>query len=162
MEKQLKDYLHLYLGCTVEIDDSHVGKGGLIKSARKGTFLGFADGNRISCRIGFRAGPEGRVSVFFIKPILRPLNTITPFEAAELVELHCPNAKSIKINGTEIEFTVTTESEVERTCYIDLGYGDPVAFKYLLSKHFDLFGLIDAGLAIDATTLTLNPQTNEH
>lgn len=29
----------------------------------------------------------------------------------------------------------------------------PKAYHYLLSKHFDLFGLIDAGIAIDAKTL---------
>lgn len=33
------------------------------------------------------------------------------------------------------------------------GINVPKAYHYLLSKHFDLFGLIDAGLAIDAKTL---------
>jgi hypothetical protein len=36
----------------------------------------------------------------------------------------------------------------------------PKAYHYLLSNHFDLFGLINAGLAIDAETL--NPTTNDH
>jgi hypothetical protein len=30
----------------------------------------------------------------------------------------------------------------------------PETFLWLLSKHFDLFGLIEAGLAIDKTKLT--------
>lgn len=29
----------------------------------------------------------------------------------------------------------------------------PDEFKFLLSKHFDLFGLIEAGLAVDKTTM---------
>lgn len=36
----------------------------------------------------------------------------------------------------------------------------PLAFRYLLTQHFDLFGLIDAGIAIDSKTL--NEHTNEN
>lgn len=36
---------------------------------------------------------------------------------------------------------------------IPLTIVDAIRTKYLLSKHFDLFGLIESGLAIDAKTL---------
>lgn len=123
---EIKDYLHLYLGCTVEIPDSQIQKHGLVKSIRKATFLGFADYYRLESRVGFRAGPEGRVSTFFIKPILRPLSDMTDEEReqAEIV---------YKGNGV-------LESHFE-------------SMRFLLSKHFDLFGLIDAGLALDKTKL---------
>jgi hypothetical protein len=140
---EIKDYLHLYLGCTVEIPDNHVGKHELIKSTRKGTFLGFADYHRLECRIGFRGGPEGRVGTFFIKPILRPLSDITAAEASEVCKLvnwrEDGSMEQITKYGVEgIQMTVNNQAEF---------------FKSLLSKHFDLFGLIEAGLAVDATTL---------
>jgi len=57
-----------------------------------------------------------------IKPILRRLISLTEDERADL---HIG------------------------TCF-DFGSYRPDQFNYLLKKHFDLFGLIDAGLAIDA------------
>ena len=36
-------------------------------------------------------------------------------------------------------------------------HGSIDSLHYLLSRHFDLFGLIDSGEAIDAATITPNP-----
>lgn len=36
----------------------------------------------------------------------------------------------------------------------DMLINAPLAFHYLLTHHFDLFGLIDAGLAVDTKTIT--------
>jgi len=71
-----------------------------------------------------------------IKPILRPLSDITEREIYEYGEIEqaCPINHSFLIYQCRVE--------AEQT-------------KYLLSKHFDLFGLIDAGLAIDKS---LTPQ----
>jgi hypothetical protein len=68
----------------------------------------------------------------WIKLILRPLSSITDDERMdwELIGLSCPNADKYKTAIMEAEATL-----------------------FLLSKHFDVFGLIDAGLALDATTL---------
>lgn len=65
------------------------------------------------------------------KPILRPLSDITDKE---------------KDKGYREWYNVSDR------------YGTPTMrnaaeIKYFLSKHFDLFGLIEAGLAIDATTI---------
>jgi hypothetical protein len=130
----IKDYLHLYLGCTVEIPDSLIQKHGLVKSTRKATFLGFADYHRLESRVGFRAGPEGRVSTFFIKPILRPLSDMTGEEKSQ--------------SGIIYKGSGVLETHFE-------------SMRYLLSKHFDLFGLIEAGLAIDKTKLNPEPHPKE-
>jgi hypothetical protein len=65
------------------------------------------------------------------KPILRPLSDMTE-EEFYYVEQH-------KIYQGEIVQT------------FPLGAAELT--KFLLSKHFDLFGLIEAGLAVDKTTL---------
>jgi hypothetical protein len=123
----LKDYLHLYLGCEVEF-------GLNLNNLRRGTFIGFVDYNRIDARIAFRAGPEGRVNVFLLKPILRPLSDLTEEEMKEVCRF-TRDAQAYK----EFDSAVGKES-----------INAEVAL-YLLSKHFDLFGLIDAGLALDKT-----------
>lgn len=63
------------------------------------------------------------------KPILRPLSSMTEEENKERF-----NEWYLKEENTPLERNARE-------------------IKYLLSKHFDLFGLIDAGLAIDKTKL---------
>lgn len=67
-----------------------------------------------------------------IKPILRPLSDMIKKELDEVSEIwiHMSSDK----NNSAMQ------------CYA-------ASVKYYLSKHFDLFGLIPEGLAIDATTL---------
>lgn len=67
-----------------------------------------------------------------LKLILRPLSDMTEEEMIE-VDVDVPN--------------ILSEYEKLR----------PTAFSFLLSKGFDLFGLIDAGLAIDKTKLKRTP-----
>lgn len=67
------------------------------------------------------------------KPILRPLSDMTEEEEGEYW----------KIRGTG--WTSETESQMIR---------EATGTKYLLSKGFDLFGLIESSQAIDRTTLT--------
>lgn len=73
-----------------------------------------------------------------VKPILRPLADMTEEEGALMDDM----AKRQRDNYIEIQNCkffdgIRTESAE--------------AFAFLLSKHFDLFGLIEAGLAIDKT-----------
>ena len=63
-----------------------------------------------------------------VKLILRPLSDMTDEESKKV------NFPVFNKNGTPL-----------------LNMWFPEDFLYLLSKHFDLFGLIDAGLAIDKT-----------
>jgi hypothetical protein len=66
------------------------------------------------------------------KPILRSLSDMTEEEKIELSALlEWPEPKTV-MNNRYSRYS-------------------PKIFLYLLSKHFDLFGLIEAGLAIDKT-----------
>ena len=114
MKKELKDYLHLYLGCEIDISGQReildsVAKSGQIETLFRGYLRNYRD-----------------LSDEDIAPILRPLSDMTDEEAQEVYTIKGKNA----FNNFEGETT-----------------------KHLLSKHFDLFGLIEAGLAIDKTTL---------
>jgi len=73
-----------------------------------------------------------------IQPILRPLSDITKDEAEE------------RAWGSAHGFS--------NYCKYSSPQGEPPRFyaddfQWLLSKHFDLFGLIEAGLAIDKTKI---------
>lgn len=131
MSKDIKDYLHYYLGCDVRTNDHDMGDGNK-HYGRVGTFIGFVDHTRLSCRLAHRAGPEGRVSVFMLKPILRPLSDMTEEEQQEMLRLH--------------RFAESKLLPWFHDTYFE-------CIHYLLSKHFDLFGLIESGLAIDKTTI---------
>lgn len=100
---ELKDYLHLYLGCKVETEGANIRVLDLV-------LLHLV-----------------LIDKMFLSPILRPLSDIKKEE------------KSIynKMFKSNIPLPIV---EANRT-------------RFLLSKHFDLFGLIEAGLAIDKTTL---------
>ena len=84
-----------------------------------------------------------------IKPILRPLSDMTEDEA-----LFCE--KELFNDG---EIPTSQQAEVAKIAIRD-HFGTPklaswriglLITRYLLSSHFDLFGWIDAGLAIDKT-----------
>jgi len=66
-----------------------------------------------------------------IKPILRPLSDMTEEEQSEV------NFRDINAAWAYTNEEVWSFEQV----------------RYLLSKHFDLFGLIESGLAIDSTTI---------
>jgi hypothetical protein len=118
MSKELKDYLHLYLGCEVKWNTNIV------------TLI---DTDGINCNVfGEPLFSKSNTSIKNIKPILRPLSDMTEDEHKEW--------QNIRFNREFKLKPVLTDAEYE-------------SFRYLLSKHFDLFGLIEAGLAIDATTL---------
>lgn len=84
-----------------------------------------------------------------IKPILRPLSSLTENEARELYELK--NGESFDDESClhwwskDKDEWYTTESKF---CV-----GFPLVWLKLLSIGFDLFGLIDNGLALDATKM---------
>jgi hypothetical protein len=70
---------------------------------------------------------------FEIKPILRQLSDMTDTEHNELMR-------------------ICFEDKFKTFALAPVGCSCPLGFAYLLSKQFDLFGLIESGLAIDATT----------
>jgi hypothetical protein len=124
MEKNIKDYLHLYLG---------------------GKCMWRVFGNNeweeagVDLKILYRLYDN---QPFELKPILRPLGDINENERMEIMD------------AADVYYSeyIILALKNKTTYKIDLKQSFELS-KYLLSKHFDLFGLIDAGLAIDKTTL---------
>jgi len=100
------------------------------------------------------------------KPILRPESDMTESEAIVIVEklrkilpdADCWDDDMILDQWDDRPFYTYLNKYVEHSIS-DLQYakGHPGIWRFMLSQHFDLFGWIDAGLAIDATTLNPNP-----
>jgi hypothetical protein len=159
MEQNIKDYLHLYLGCKVvgTYNDN---------SGSYGYLTGVTNGGD-ECEIQFiledcinvSEEPEWNEAKD-VKPILRSLSDMTEADVADW--------GSVKINHTTycVELDSTDDFGEFTEVYPDGSIlsrskddGDirPIdggkLFLLLLSKHFDLFGLIEAGLAIDKSTL---------
>lgn len=103
--KNIKDYLHLYLGCDCLYNE---------RSA--------LPNERFVLTIGNVFWAQSHTDEF--KLILRPLSSMTEDEKDSLIQMYVNTPDNL--------------ASAERV-------------RYLLSKHFDLFGLIEAGLAIDAT-----------
>lgn len=152
MEKKIQDYLHLYVGCLLQINQEGTLQ---LKSL---TGLEYRKDNTFTCwcnGTGYNSGS------FDCKPMLRQLIdmkgedikawsdnvfiTVTPY----CVEL---DSKDDSGEFTEIypDGSILSRSK-------DDGEIRPIngglLFRILLSKGFDLFGLIESGLAIDKTTL---------
>lgn len=83
-----------------------------------------------------------------IKLVLRRLEDMKENEAIEFLKHAIPGAEYITHN----EHAVIWQSQGSRSEIFYL-FGSPGGFHYLLSKGFDLFGLIDAGLAVDVKTV---------
>ncbi len=173
--KELKDYLHLYLGCEC-----------LLEHKVRVTLNGFENNHPVV--LNKKDWQSARVNQMdLIKPILRPLSDMTDNEIDELAsvllgkETHCFHkwrsedgdciiADWKKEKPFDKEFDTLTMgmlisgdfsikhkwdySNKKGTATTNEPlWNSHLITKYLLSKHFDLFGLIDAGLAIDKSKL---------
>ena len=144
--------------------EAHRGETGKLayETTRKGELLGIKKNlNKIITRVGsFGISNQSKIvrkrfidSHITFKPILRPLSDLT---------------KEIKINGEKFVPITTIELEVEQWCdayqeWMDAYIDYPRQLKVmqapyeiiekLFEWHFDVFGLIDEGLAIDINTL---------
>jgi hypothetical protein len=125
----IKDYLHLYLGCKChrmgEVDENDKP----IVSTLTG--ISYDDTQRIWWAY-FENNESGYSVVEDVFPILRPLSDITNEEVCKMNEL-----VNKPTNGEPYPHTTKW---ARRVCY-------------MLERHFDLFKLIEAGLAIDKTSL---------
>jgi len=119
--KQLKDYLHLYVGCEV-LD---------LKKDETARLIAVVDRfqNR-SAQVEYKEYTAFKY-IEEIKPILRRIEDVTESEG-------------IILHNIEMSFHEGFENEITYAA---------VTHK-MLSWGIDLFGLIDAGLAIDRNTLT--------
>lgn len=127
-EKNIKNYLHLHLGCEI------------FKPGTKLISVNIEDDEyTILEDDGFNSRVLSLTNTN-PKPFLRPLSDITEEELTDVANtLYTLPVEKIK------------ELVVERR--IDLIHTTPDVFLYLLSKGFDLFGLIESGLAIDKTKI---------
>ena len=136
MDKRIEDYLHLYLGCEVMYKGEIHFLCGVSKPYKTNdkTIATFSvrPNNK-----GFRSTIYSLSNFNDIKIILRPLSDMTEDEAIECIDYD----PKIFIPFNEI-------SKDWRTKVLDAD-----RWRKLISKGFDLFGLIDAGLAIDKTKL---------
>jgi hypothetical protein len=138
MDKNIKDYLHLYPKVPIAICEPGVEP---VSHYLEGIdwYLDKAIAERVDYPFEW------------IKPILRPITDLTEEEAARLGQL-------LFIGGI-----IGSPYYKEGFWHIPYGFTlsdfwaiDGKVFNqhqtiYLLSKHFDLFGLIESGLAIDKT-----------
>jgi hypothetical protein len=141
----IKDYLHLYLGCEMKCIHPRAKEVGLnIKTLRGITLNDYGE-----LVIGLQGG--NRVDYYIIdewQPILRrPLSDMTEEEI---------NYIGLVLKEGTWNSEILKWKHVEPWTCLHL---HPKTFAFLLSKHFDLFGLIEAGLAIDKTKL--NSDNNE-
>lgn len=143
----IKDYLHLYLGGYV-YDKSLHKIFRLVEVYSSGV-------------VHFKMGGITAATMFDqVLLALRPLPDMKREEAIEYAQLYCKNqipadvTVSIKPHESgNIHVSIESFGGGSGLSLFPGGpHGDkPEAFRYLLSKHFDIFGLIEAGIAIDAT-----------
>ena len=161
MKKELKDYLHLFLGCKIKA----------IAKWRNYSINGMYTLNTAilnDFEVNLRSGK------IICKPILRPLSDMTEKEAIEVFKMvslldlsdcqfefgeNYTTWINANLNGRVIDSINFLGDNIEMMnndgTYSPLNPIAPV-HQYYLSKHFDLFGLIESGLAINSTTLTTN------
>jgi hypothetical protein len=162
MKKEIRDYLHLHLGCECAMtrDNYLLPHPVLLSPSLLSEYL------QAYCLIG---GIE-------LKLILRHLSSITKDEMKQLwtivfnrpfgingdIRFYDSLAKESKPKdisrwvlwsgverlGIELDGKIWADSDLQHW-----RFNQHEVTRFLLSKHFDLFGLIPAGLAIDATTL---------
>lgn len=175
-EKKLQHYLHLYIGCQVQYEGIVNGKE--LKAElqankhdvfytpqvkeEKGMKLGYLrevcyrqTGGYARCKVG-RKSLKSYWGNPCIKLILRPLSDMTEEDGLAYAKLTRPEATKAKIESGQvwsfhdpdgITFYKWKAHKLHESC--------PEEFLWLLSKHFDLFGLIDAGLAIDKSKIVV-------
>jgi hypothetical protein len=122
MKKNIKDYLHLYLGCSIYYPEAN-------------------EYSEVSWTTLLDVWSVERKEEYYIpsyKLVLRPLSDMTEDERKEIDKVRRYYSDTILIPAP---------------VFGSFQEAMPYVFYYLLSMHFDLFGLIEAGLAIDKTKI---------
>lgn len=138
---KLSDVIHLYLGCEVRkyYDNLDYEVATLV-----GVTVSEVEPKRLICIVSPDLEEENPVFqewyVKETKPELRRLSSMTEEEVIEFRQLL----------GFHDEVKLHTVYEQRyRPTVLDECIGKPIAWHWLLSKHFDLFGLIDSQQAIE-------------
>lgn len=134
MKKDIKDYLHLYPKCWGSVYDS--------KSQR------YIQGE---WALSFALLESVMMDECKFKPILRPLSDMTEEEKVHCYSIMFPKHTIVEFSGADLVGRKEAIEYIDRF-FIKAHPMTPKEFLLLLSKHFDLFGLIESGLAIDKTS----------
>lgn len=137
-KKEIKDYLHLYIGCKCHL-------------------LDYKNGEPKEFQLTVYNLNYYRDWISYIRPILRPLSSMVEGEAKEMAEMR--GIKKVHFKRFEFDhgndridvLYFNMQRRNIEWVYIFLKNLTPDQFRFFLSKSFDQFGLIDAGLAIDST-----------
>lgn len=132
MGKELKNYLHLYLQAGIKCQ--RMGEEGEAVM----TGISYDDTQKIWW-VYFENEESGYAVLEDVFPLLRPLDSMTEEEKKELINISSKACTEFK--GIAVYDKSATHS----------GYISGAETVYLLSKHFDLFSLIENNLAIDKT-----------
>jgi len=141
---KFKEVAHLYIGCKVKYPDSDdkmivATLSGVNSQSFETTYSRKKKGcigDYITSNDGKQRGHNCYIEN--VKPILRSLSSLTEEEATEGLGYDNLIYKPFKVCNNFSSRSVFSAKE----------------FVFLLSKGFDLFGLIESGEAIDATTQT--------
>ncbi len=170
MKTEFKDVAHLYLGAKCIIGNKDW-KPSDISVEDRAPYTDPNYGKPITTTISCHT-----LEHFLHKttPILRPLSTMTEVDLPEWFNKWMPDGFDVLHNKAnhyswmEIDsknddgytLTIWEDGSMSTTCKDNgeqYAYQGALLFAHLLSKQFDLFGLIKSGEAINATTLTPNP-----
>lgn len=169
MKKKIEDYLPLYLGCRIK---SKGGKfGDLVSVSTDGTSIVVYDKDKID-------DPRGLcINSDWLLLVLRPLSDMKIEEGAWCLKETYFSHVDYPISDFKLEFVGQQNKNprisIDNDWYKwDLTFGNSngsiwntndtlpcntkikaTVFTFLLSKHFDLFGLIESGLAVNAAEI---------
>jgi hypothetical protein len=129
--KDIKDYLHLYLGSECFSDTGVTVRRLITLSLLQKSEQEFAS----------------------ITPILRPLSDMTEEEKINLFTLSFGNHRFTHFGYDPIECIILADKDERIRVGLSVNSMSADAFRFCLARGFDLFGLIEDGLAIDKTTL---------
>lgn len=184
MKLEIKDYLHLYLGCDIQYPNTD-GKLMIAKMTGFSRADGvettykkkrFKKGEAVGDYLSWKANGHHNCNANYIKLVLRPIKNMTEEERKELWRLvfsfgnilgeraldftgitsfkhestyyHRP--RHIMMQGVE-RLAIENDGTVWADCDLQKWrYNQHEVTRWLLSKGFDLFNLIDQGLAIKA------------
>lgn len=128
--------LALYLGCEA--------------SALPNNGIGIFRGIDVSGWAEIEIPEIGLFTTNYFSLILRPLSDMTEDEARNVYKI--TTGEDYPANDAKSEvFAVQDEEFLSAQMEIGAMMGQPAVWRYLLSRHFDLFGWIESGLAIDKT-----------
>lgn len=159
MKKDIRQFLHLYIGAEVETNI----KGQYVHPYGNVTIEVLTPENynlimdSLDRKERYEKEGDSDLSHLYCRLKCRPLSSMTEGEAIELAKLSEwePHFRDVKVNRNNFgDLIVTWDGMVEGgetfNATGELSYTSE-QFQWLLKNHFDLFHLIEDGLALDIT-----------